>query len=215
MPRCAILGLGQFGRTLAVALSKAGFEVIAVDNDRAAVEAVRDTVALAVRMDSTDEDALKAQGVDRADVAIVCMGTNFEANTLTTLLLKQLKVPHLIARATTPERGRILSLIGADEVVSPEEETALAVARRLVQPNILDYIALGPSHSVVEIKAPRVFWGKSLAALDVRKRYQVHILAIKRGGEALPFPAPEDLIQEGDTLVAAGASRDLARLNEG
>jgi len=214
MPRCAILGLGQFGRTLAAALSQAGFEVLAVDTDRDAIAAMRDAVTLAVRMDSTDADALRAQGVDKMGVAVVCMGTNFEANTLTTLLLKQMGVPQIIARATTPERGRILSLIGATEVVSPEEETALAIARRLVQPNILDYIALGPSHSVVEVKAPKSFWGKTLAELDVRKRFRVNVIAVKRGGEALPFPGPEDVIQEGDTLVAAGASKDLAALTE-
>ena len=215
MPRAAILGLGQFGRTLATSLAEAGFEVIAVDANRERIESIRDAVTVAVRMDSTEPAALRAQGIDKVDVAVVCMGTNFEANTLTTLLLKQMGVPHIIARATTPERGRILSLIGANEVVSPEEETAKAVARRLVQPNILDYIALGPHHSVVEVKAPKSFWGKTLAELDLRKRYRVNIIAVKRGGEALPFPGPEDVIQEGDSLVAAGARKDLAVLERG
>jgi len=214
MPRCAILGLGRFGQTLAGALSRAGFEVLAVDRDADQVDALRDTVTLAVRMDTTDAAALRAQGVDKVDVAVVCMGTNFEANTLTTLLLKQMNVPRIICRAITPERGRILSQIGADEVVLPEEQTALALSRRLVQPNIVDYIALGPHHSVVEMKAPKPFWGKTLADLDVRKRYHVNIIAIKRSGQAEPFPGPEDVIQEGDTLVLAGSSKALSALHE-
>jgi len=213
MARVAILGLGQFGRTLAEALSRAGFEVIAVDENLERVEALSASVGLAVRMDSTDPAALHAQGIDKVDVAVVCMGTNFEANTLTTLLLRQMEVPRIIARATTPERGRILSLIGATEVVSPEEETARAVARRLAQPNILDYIAVGPNHSVVEMKAPKAFWGKTLAELDLRKRYRVNIIAIKREVGPLPFPGPEDAVLEGDTLVAAGARKDLAALD--
>jgi trk system potassium uptake protein TrkA len=211
MPRVAILGLGEFGQTLAAALHRAGFEVVAVDRDVALVDALRDQVTLAVRMDTTDEQAL--EGLMPVDAAVVCIGTDFEGSTLTTLLLKQMKVPRVVARAITPEHARILSLIGADEVVLPEQETALFVARRLTHPNIMDLMQLGPNHSVVEMKAPRAFWGHDLSELDVRKRYRIHILAIKRGPEALTFPGPDDVIQEGDTLVAAGATRDLARLD--
>src|SRR6056297_2976590 len=124
MERYAVIGLGRFGFRLAELLTQAGAEVIAIDRRRDLVDAIRDRVGLAVALDSTDEEALRTQGIDKVDVAVVGIGTDFEANVLSVVTLKQLGLQRVIARATTPIRAKILSRVGADDIVNPENESA-------------------------------------------------------------------------------------------
>jgi len=221
----AILGLGRFGMMLAIALGKSDAEVIAIDTDRQLVEEARDDVTVAVRMDAADEKALRAQGVDKVDVAIVSIGESFEASVLATVNLKALGVKRIIARATSALRGRILEKVGADEVVYPEEEVASNLARKLTAPHIIDYIELAEGHSMVQIKAPPRFHGKSIGQIDLRKKFEVNLVAIKRvtvqtgkNGEPVPeehindIPRPDDVIEKDDTLVLIGTDENLAKL---
>ncbi|HET6429548.1 MAG TPA: TrkA family potassium uptake protein, partial [Phycisphaerae bacterium] len=124
MATFAVIGLGRFGYRLSTLLAEGGAEVIAIDSRRDLVESIRDRVTVAVCLDTTDEEALRAQGVDRVNVAVVGIGDDFEANALATVILKQIGVPRVISRATTTIRAQILSRIGADDVVNPERESA-------------------------------------------------------------------------------------------
>jgi len=225
MARYAVIGLGRFGMMLARSLAERGQEVIAIDHRRDLVEELREEVGVAVRLDATDARALTAQGAHNVDVAVVSIGEDFEAAALATLVLKGLKVPKVIARAQTPTRAKILSLIGADEVVSPEDESAVRLAQRLAAPNIIDYLPLAPGHSVVQIQAPKKFHGKNIAEIDLRKKYEVNLVAIKRTlarrtpegeevtqEEITDVPRPTDVIQEGDILIVVGSNENVSRL---
>jgi len=180
MKRFLIIGLGRFGRRLARALTEAGQEVIAADKTEDLVERVRDEVALAVRLDATDEEPLKAQEVGDVDAAVVSIGEDFEANVLATTTLKAMGVPKVISRASTGTQRRILRRVGADEVILPEEEVADRLARQLVNPNIVEHLSLSEGHSLVQVRAPKAWHDKTLGEIDLRRKYEVNLVAIRR-----------------------------------
>jgi len=180
MKRFLVIGLGRFGRRLAQALTEAGQEVIAADKTEDLVERMRDEVALAVRLDATDEEPLKAQEVGDVDAAIVSIGEDFEANVLATTTLKAMGVPQVISRASTVTQRRILRRVGADEVILPEEEVADRLARQLVNPNIVEHLSLSEGHSLVQIRAPKAWHDKTLGEIDLRRKYEVNLVAIRR-----------------------------------
>ncbi len=222
MERFAVIGLGRFGRRLAVLLSDAGAEVIAVDRSREIVEQLRDQVTLAVSLDSTDEAALKAQGIDKVDVAVVGIGAAFEDSALTTVILKHLGVPRVIARATTSMRGRILKRIGADDLVNPESESADRWKNRLLAPSIIERIELADGYSLTQIPAPPSFFKKALGELDVRRKYNVNVVAIRRTTEetdsegirrtrqfVVSVPMADTRIEDGDILLLTGSDEAM------
>ncbi|NQU76027.1 MAG: TrkA family potassium uptake protein [Planctomycetes bacterium] len=184
MDRYAIIGLGRFGYRLAELLSDAGAEVIAVDRREKVVEDIRDKVAMAICMDGTDEAALLAQGLDKVDVAVVGIGSDFEANILTTVILKQMGVPRVVSRAATGTRGEILRRIGADALANPEEESALRWCHLLLGPRMMEQIPLAEGQSLVQVPTPAQWIGKSIAQLDVRRKYNVNVVAIRHGPTA-------------------------------
>lgn len=225
MQRFAVIGLGRFGQQLARALASAGAEVIGVDRDGRLVEKVRDDVTLAVRLDSTDAEALKTQGVPEVDVAIVGIGEHFEAAALTVATLKELGVKHIIARAQSDIQGSILKKVGADAIAQPETESAMRWAHRLMMPNLRQYVELGEGHSMVYVVAPPQFHDKTLKELDMRNRHGVNLVAIERkvGAEAkskepaitkptILVPAANTKILPGDVLVLVGSNESLSDL---
>jgi trk system potassium uptake protein TrkA len=203
-------------------LAADGAEVIAVDLNPSLVDNIKDKVTIAVRMDSTDETALISQGIDQVDAVIVGIGEDFEANQLTTVLAKKIGVSKVITRARTPIQKKILSLIGADEVIMPEEETAQRLAQRLTRPNILAHLELAEGHSFVEIQAPRRFHGSSLGEIDLRKKFGVTLVAVKKRIEAdnengyqekiNDLPGADTIIQPEDVLVLVGPDEKIAAL---
>ncbi len=220
MQRFAVLGLGRFGMSLARQLHAAGQEVIAVDSDLELIEHIRDEVTLAVAMNCTDEAALKAHKVDEVDVAIVSIGDDFEAATLATVMLKQLGVKRVISRAVSPMLARILTRIGADEVVNPEDESADRWAARLVMSHFLNQVVLGHDFSVVELITPEQWVGKTLIELDLRRSANVNLVAIKSHEQVVGspdrwqtrLPGVDEPLKADDSLVIVGSDEDLARL---
>lgn len=216
--KIAVVGLGLFGKSLAVNLARGGAEVIAIDLNADLVQDVADEVTLAVRMDATDERDLRAHGVHECDVLIASIGDDFEANQLLVMTAKQLGIRKVVARAPSPRHVRILKLLGADDVFMPEVEAAQEAARRIVEPTLRGYFQLIPGHSVVEIDAPESFHGKPLADLDLKRRFKVNLVAIKRPGEngkpeAIEVvPLGSDVVRKGDVLALAGRDEDLKRL---
>ncbi|MBM4104404.1 MAG: TrkA family potassium uptake protein [Planctomycetes bacterium] len=224
MKRFAVIGLGKFGKKLAVALSMSGAEVIAVDKDRDIIEDIRDEVGHAVRLDSTDADALRAQGVDKVDVAIVGMGQSghsFEAAILTVVNLKQMGVQQIYARAENLTAGQVFTAVGATEVIYPEIETAHRWAYKLIAPHIEEKIDFAPGYSLARVKAPASFHGQTVMDLQLRQKYNINLVAIKRGENAaegeekdslINVPMPNTIVYADDILMVAGTDIDLARL---
>ncbi len=165
---------------LACQLSASGAQVVAIDRRQALVDSIRDSVDRAVCLDSTDEAALLSQGIEKVDAAIVGIGTDFEAATLTTVMLKQIGVPRVIARATSTVRGQVLSRIGADDIANPERESAEKWCQRLLAPAIMESIALAEGYSLAQIAAAGSFFGKTLKELGILTKYKVNVIAIRR-----------------------------------
>ncbi|HDY65942.1 MAG TPA: TrkA family potassium uptake protein [Phycisphaerae bacterium] len=222
MERFAVIGMGRFGTRLARLLTEAGAEVIAVDRRKNLIEDVRDDVTRPVCLDATDEEALRSQGIDEVDVAIVGIGSNFEAAVLTTVLLKQLGVPRVISRAASNIRARILSRVGADEIVNPEQESADRWRDRLIAMNIMERIELAENFSLVQMTAPDRFTGKTLGQLDVRKNFHVQVIAIRRTAEdidadglkrarelVISVPMAETTIKSEDVLILIGSDEAI------
>ena len=225
MKRFAVIGLGRFGQKLAIALPMSGADVIAIDRERTIVEQIRDQVSLAVRLDSTDEDALKSQGVDKVDVAIVGMGQGgraFESAIMTVVSLKAMGVKHIVARAQSLTAGEVFSAVGATEVVYPEVETAQRWAYKLIAPHIGEKIDFAPGYSLASVTAPASFDNKTLLDLQLRQKHNINLVAIKRAPDSedkksqeqgiINVPMPDTVIYSGDILMLAGSDKDLATL---
>ncbi len=225
MRRFAVIGLGRFGKKLAIALAMSGAEVIAIDKNREEIEMITDQVSHAVRLDSTDEGALKAQGVDKVDVAIVGIGQStggFEAAILTVVNLRQLGVKQIYARAEDLIAGEVFSKVGATEVIYPEIESAQRWAYKLIAPQIGEKIDFAEGYSLARIKAPPSFDGRTVMDLQLRQKYNVNLVLIRRGenaqqikgekGKIINVPMPSTVIYEDDVLMVAGSDADLAKL---
>jgi len=218
MQQYAVIGLGRFGSRLAINLAEAGAQVIGIDRDEAVIEQMRDRVTLAVAMDATEEAALRGQGVEQVDAAVVGIGADFESTVLTTVVLKHLGVGHVIARAGSRRAAAVLDRIGVDEVVNPEDEAADRWASRLLSPQFLSQHELESGYSIVELHPPQAWVGKTLAELDLRKQAGLHVIAIRQSaareasGERLPrvrLPSPGEPLKAADVLILLGTDDHL------
>ena len=216
----AVLGLGRFGNRIAKQLVRSGEEVIACDLDRALVEAVANDVTHAAVIDVTDEQALRSQGIERVKAGIVAIGEDFEATVLATVLLKQLSVPRIIARARSRTTARVLERVGADDVVLAEDEAADRWASRVLGPRVLSQIEFHEGYSIVEFGVPASWVGQGLAQLDVRRKFGLHVVAAKRpdakatAGSRVIVLGPADELAEGDVLIVMGKDDDLKKLED-
>ena len=225
MQRFAVIGIGRFGKRLARALTAAEAEVIAIDRDAELVEQIRDEVTLAVRLDSTDAEALRMQAVQDVDVAIVGIGADFESSALTVATLKELGVKRIIARANSDIQAKILEKVGADEVARPEGESALRWAHRLMLPNLKQYVELGEAHSMIYMAAPGRFHQQTLKDLDLRNKFGVNLIAIERtvsvqadpdspavSKRTVTVPTADTTILPADILILVGSNESLSNL---
>jgi len=216
----AVIGLGRFGSAMATTLTELGQDVIGVDGNEERVQKHADTIRSAMQLDATDERALRAAGIQDVDVAVISIGENIEASLLAVMLVKDLGVRRIIAKAVTTLHGRILERIGVNRVIFPEREMAIRVAHSLVVANVLDYIELSRDFSIIEIPAPPEFAGKSLKELQLRNRYGLTLIAIKRkpdgGGPEVTNVAPtaDDQILADDVLALLGPNERLAQLDK-
>lgn len=210
----AVIGLGRFGTSIAQALYHMGHDVLAVDISEERVNSVMKDVTHVVQVDSTNEAALRSLGLDNFDVVIVSIGQDVQASILTTLILKEMGVKNIVAKARTELHGKVLYKIGANRVVYPEWDMGIRVAHNLVSANILDFIELSDDYSIVEIKAPANMVGKSLQQLDLRAKMGVTVLAIK-GEEGINVsPGAKDQVAEGEILVLVGKNEQLQKIEE-
>lgn len=214
-----VIGLGRFGSAIATTLADLGHDVIGVDGDEDRVHAMSDAITQAIQLDATDEKALRAAGIHHVDVAIVSIGENIESSVLAVMLLHELGIKTIVAKGVTALHGRILEKIGVSRVVFPEREMAIRVAHSLVMPNAIDYIELSRDFSIVEIPAPPTFSGKSLKELELRPKYGLMLIAIKRRSADTDTvvtniaPSADEVIQASDVLALLGSNDRLTQLD--
>ena len=210
----AVIGLGRFGTSVARTLYEMGYDVLGIDTNEDIIQDAMDLVTHAVTADSTDENALKSIGIRNFDVVVVAIGNDVKNSILTTLILKELGVKHIVVKAQDELHGKVLEKIGADRVVYPERDMGYRVAQNLISPNILDYIELAPDYSILEIHVPNKFAGRSLEQIDIRRKYGCNVMAIKHGKDINISPIATDILHDGDVLVVVGKNEDLDELKE-
>ena len=221
-----VFGLGMFGTEVCKTLSQKGVKVIAVDTEQKAVDRMKDVVTQAILLDSTDEEALQNAGLQDVDVAVIAMGKNAGASMLTTVILKNLGVPCIIARTMSDVHAQVLKKIGATEVINIEIRQGRRLANRLLAPDIVDMISISEDQALAEVRLPKEFAGKSLRDLDIRKKYNVNVVSVKRTKididemgnpkrEEIVFsPKPMDVLNLNDILVVLGSEDEIAKLKE-
>lgn len=208
----AVIGLGRFGSNLACALTRLGHDVLAIDTDEQQVQKYSHILTHVVQGNSTDEDVLHAVGIRNFDCVIVAIGGNIQDNVLTTMLVKEMGIKYVVAKAQNSVHGRMLEKVGADRVVFPEGEMGQRVAHNLVSTNILDYIELSPEISIVEITVPKQVLNKTLAETNFRTKFSINVLAIKRGNQIIVAHMADDKLQDDDILIVMGSNDAIREL---
>lgn len=224
MRHIAVIGLGKFGSTVARELTQRGAHVIAVDSLEQRVEDVKESVTYAVTANATDEQALRAIGLQNVDVAVVCVGENIEANLLITLLLKKMGIRNVWARAISPLQQDILRTMEVENIINLEEEMGSIVANSLVSPNISKTISLTADHTIIEVKIPAALVGRTLREIKLREHYRLNLIAVKRKKPAINdrgervfeemvvhVPSPDDPLKEDDILLVIGGNDDIQK----
>ena len=211
MKSILIIGLGRFGRHLCQKFMSLNNEVMIVDRDEAAVSALADNVTSAQIADCTDENALRALGVQNFDICFVCIGSDFASSLLITSMLKDMGAAHIIAKASRDIHAKLLLRNGADDVVYPERDSAERLATRLSAQNVFDYIELTDEYSIYEIPPLESWVGRSVRDVDVRNKYHINILAVKRDGKMDLSVQPNTQFRAGDTLLVLGDYRNLQK----
>jgi trk system potassium uptake protein TrkA len=214
MKRVVVVGLGIFGSQLARQLFEKGLEVIAVDKNRDVVQKIRDHSTKAVVADATDKEVLDAIGIDADDTVVISFGEDLSASTLLTLYLKEMKVKEIIVKVPNEDYKRILLKVGASEAIIPEREMANKVARSIISPNVLEYLPISEDYTICELAPPTAFVGKSLAELDLRKKYQLQVIAIRDVlSESMQLvPRASSIIKDSDVLVIIGREEDIQKV---
>lgn len=214
MKAYVVIGLGRFGGEVARRLCELGCEVLAVDNHSELVQQISADVTHAVVADARDKEVLRALGVKDFDCAIVAIGGSLADSVLATMNVKELGVPKVVCKAHDETHRQVLLKLGADQVVIPEQEQAVRLARSLSSHNVLDYIELSSQYGIVEVPAPKSWVGKSLKELNVRAKLGLNILAVKQGEKINISPAADYPIGTEDIMVVLGDTAALEKVQK-
>ena len=209
MKNILLIGLGRFGRYTAMKLRELGHQVMAIDKDETKVDAAVSYVTNAMIGDSTNPDFLDTLGIENFDICVVGIGDDFQSSLETTVLLKERGAKYIVARASKDVQQKLLRNNGADEVLYLEKMVAESSALCYSSDHILDYIAVSEDHAVYEITPPEAWLGKSLSELNVRRRYQINVIAVKQDGALNLDISPDVPIAEGQTLLVIAKEQDL------
>ncbi len=203
-----VAGLGRFGKSVAITLEKMGYDVMAMDIDEDVVQDLSDSLGYVVCADCSDEKNLTSIGAGNADVAVVAVG-DLSASLMTTLILKEIGVKKIVVKALDLLHGKMLQKIGADKIIYSENEMGIRVAHNLISPGIVDYIEMENNITILSIHVPEDWVGKSLIDIDVRRKYNITVVAIKREGNMFVNPRPDMQMQDKDMLVILGDSESV------
>lgn len=207
----AVIGLGSFGKSIADQLLELHADVLLIDNNEKRINLFIDRAKNAVICDSTDEKALVDAGIKNVAHAVVCIGNDIQASILTSLILKDLDIPMITVKAQNEYHKKVLERLGVNEVLRPETEMGRRLAKRIIRDSIIEIFELTDDYSYAEILLPSSFAGKSIMDLNVRKNYNINIVAIRRGGEIL-IPDPLDNFQLSDQLLVVGSNKSISKL---
>jgi trk system potassium uptake protein len=211
----AVIGLGAFGSAVASELARFGNQVIGVDLDERRVAQMAATLTSAVILDTTDEAALREAGINQYDVALIAIGRDIQASILTTMNLKMLGVETIWVKASNKTHHRILSKLGADRVILPEQEMGRHIAQMLNNPVVQDYVSLGNGFSVVNIVVPPRLAGKPVGSLGLGTTHDLRLLGLMRGTDYRAHDTPDLSLEEEDKLILLGKRADLRRFGDG
>jgi trk system potassium uptake protein TrkA len=217
MKQFIVIGIGRFGSALAQRLYELGHEVLALDSDEEEIQEISDKVTHAVTADATDEHVLRSLGVRNFDVGVVSIGSDIQSSIIITLMLKEMGVKYVVAKAQNDIHAKVLLKLGADRVVFPERDMGERVAHNLISTNILEFIELSPEHSIIEIVVPNSWVGKNLRDLNLRARFGVNVIAVKNDETHNTMnvsPKADDPVKAGNVLVVIGSNEDLRRLEK-
>ena len=207
-----IVGLGRFGHALAIALAQAGAEILVIDRDEEKVRELREYTENAIVVNTLDKKNLTETGIQNCDVAVVCIGEHMESSILTTLNLVSLGVPQVIAKATSVEHGEILAKLGA-EVVYPERDMAIRLAKRLESTRVLDFIQLSEKINITKFAVPDKMVGSTVAQSELRGRFGLNIIAIVNGKDVTESVHPDYVFRSGDCMFVSGSEDNVNRLS--
>jgi trk system potassium uptake protein TrkA len=212
--RYCVIGLGNFGFHVVNTLYNEGLEVVAIDLDKEKIQKVQDCCSYAIVGDAANKEFLSAQGVGEMDAVVVSTGERSHLATLIALYLKEMNVPRILVKAISEDHGRILEKVGATEVIFPEKDMAIKVARSLANPNILEQIPLAEEYSISEAGPPAHFIGKSLLDLELRKKFHVTVIAVKDviSDQFTVVPPPNYVIKDSDMLILIGKTTDIGKV---
>ncbi|MGB7818132.1 MAG: TrkA family potassium uptake protein [Ornithinibacter sp.] len=208
-----VIGLGRFGKSLALELEADGVEVLGIDANGKKVQDLAGRLTHVVEADSTDVEALRQLSVGEFGRAVIAIGTDLEASVLTAFGLRSLGVPNIWAKAITESQGKILEQVGVGHVVRPEHDMGRRVAH-LVRGKMLDYIEFDDGYAIVKTTPPRSILGRTLAEAGVRSRYGVTIVGIKTHGEDFTYAVPDTVVHEGDLIIVSGDRRKVERFSD-
>ena len=206
-----LIGLGRFGKHIAMKLHELGHEIMAVDENEGRIDDVMPYVTNGQIGDSTNEALLKSLGVKNYDVCIVTIGGNFQSSLETTCLLKELGAKKVVSRAEQDVQAKFLLRNGADEIIYPEKQLAIWAAIRYSSDNILDYIELGDSCSIFEVSVPQTWIGKTVIEIDIRRKYNVNIIATKKNGKINAVVTADTVLTEDETLLVLGEYKTMRK----
>lgn len=220
----AVIGLGQFGTSIALTLAEKGAEVMAIDRDYDKIERIKNQVAYAVAMDASDTAALKDQKIEEMDAVVVAIGEDFEGLILTTVGLQELKIKNIIARSMSERQTQILKKLGIQRIFNPEESVGRDVANMLLEPDILASIELDEDHEIVEIQVPGDAVGKTISEIKFREKYGLNVITIRKNSvneegnildsQIIGVPKPDTKFDKHDTIFLIGKKKDIAKFNE-
>lgn len=210
----AIIGLGRFGVSVSTELYKLGHDVLAIDNNEEKLDDITNHSTYSAVADGTDEKELRNLGITNFDHVIVAIGDDLQASILCTLLLKEMDIPSVWVKAQNFHHHKVLDKIGADKIIHPEHDMGNRIAQHLVSDRVIDYIELSAEYSIIEITVPASMHKKTLAQLDIRAKFGVTVLGIRRGKEVNISPTAQDRLYKEDVLIAIGHNNDLRRFEE-
>lgn len=209
-----IIGLGRFGQSTARMLTILGHEVVAVDKRADRVSAVKDSVMRAIQADTTDERAVAQLGIRNFDGVVICIGDDIRASVLATVLCREMGAKKIVAKAQDDLHQKLLIKTGADRVVQPEHDGGIRLARSLVAEGVLDSLDLSDEYSINEVEIPKDWIDRSLAQIDVRNRYGVSVIAVRREGHVSVNIDPNEPFHKEDSIYLLGDDRSLERISE-
>ena len=212
MKTILLIGLGKFGRHIAKELSKIGQEIMAVDKNEEVFDDAMSYIDSAQIGDSTNEEFLNSLGVNNFDVCIVAIGSDFQSSLETTSLLKDLGAKKVVSRAARDVQAKFLLKNGADEILYPEKQLAKWAAIRYSSDHILDYIELDDSHAIYELDVPLQWANKTVQEIDIRKKYNINIIALKKDAEIRPIVSPDTVLTSDMSMLIVGEYKDIERL---